>query len=345
MRAYSFFILLVCIVLVACAAENYQMQAASGPIEVQSSTNLYYFSDDDRKIASVETEYAEGGEEFRYRRDPSSVALDMAAEERAQGNVCLNQLAVDLKQAERKNHIEDLCQSLFEAEIEKANASYLHDSSLACVANVEAKKSNGLMEIYLSLELKGASATEPDGVKKYSSLVHRSDSKQSYGAVAAEQKIQLGSSMGWKQLLKSGSCSLNEAVLAKIQKRAIRARKEQKKLELCEQGQKNLRGDLAHLQNLFREYVPGEWLKEYKLNFEHKLFQAKELESYSDWKRCFKDNKSDSMQLEQLADISKELAKKHSVPALNYYYWSENRQPSSIPAEVKSISSEQSEER
>jgi hypothetical protein len=276
------------------------------------SAGVFYFTNDDRKIASLETETTEGGTTFRYERDKKVVAGELAREEMRQGNVCLQQLALDLEQELRKPGIRNLCSVLFKDEI---SDSEMDEGVLVCSAQVEARQEAG--SIQLSAVFNLAPPAKDIRQNRMISSVGRQDFK--IRPEISSQTAVIGKPAGtWKGLLKNGSCSFNEKIVQSLYDNYLAILNGSEKLNRCNQSQQKRMEQLSQLQNEFKEYVPDEWLRSFETEkVELLLRQGAGKDLYSSLSECRKASRMTGDRLQRLEKIAGTIAEQHKVPALH----------------------------
>lgn len=311
--------------LLSCSSGRLQMEPFSSPVDFATEGGVYYFSDNDRKIASLESEYGEGTQ-FRYQRPSALVAEDLAGEEMEQGNVCLRQLESDLESALRKNDVENLCATVFQDEFKDAKRNIINAPPI-CTARAEAHHARDTLQLYLVLQL-GELPHDTAKDRKVSSLGGSDFEKSNNIAV---HKMKFGTAANhWKTLLKNGSCSLNDQVLASLQKDYLTYRRDRAKLGRCNYNQQKKVATIDHLQTQFKEYVPDEWLHEYRTDWVQSALANPSHETYTNLAECYSAVRASNVKLKKLIGLSVTISKKYDVSALNPYAGMPERNLSSI---------------
>lgn len=276
------------------------------------SGGIFYFSNDDRRIASLETESAEGGKAFRFERDKKTVAGELAREEVRQGNVCLQQVAWDLEEEMKKPLIHQICAAVFEDEL--ARNSRDKKEALVCSAHIEAHQDSG--QLQLSVVFRMAPPPQDYRQNRMISSVGANDFK--VGEEISRQSALLGKPAGsWKGLLKNGSCRFNEKILTDLHRSYLAILNGGKELNQCNAGQRKQLELLGRLQTEFKEYVPDEWLKKFKSEqVELLLIPATDRELYSSLSECRAARRLMAERISRLQKIASTIAEEHNVPAL-----------------------------
>lgn len=303
-------------------AAAFALPASAAPlaksIEVDASTAIFFFSGDHEKVEKASTETA-GDLVFRVEREPRAIARDLAREELQKGNVCLTQVASDLKTALKRNQIPRLCRSIFQDDVEDAAREmrrvYLEADYLRCEAQVDAREEGGSLRLLLTfrgqLVSRGAApvklrragfAPEPKG-----------------WALPARDTVLGEAAPDWKGVLKNGSCTLDEKTLAGHLAGYLAQAKEARALARCRSRYSAEVESHARLQRQLQDYVPDEWLKR-ELDAEEReelLRPAAPAESFAGVKDCNEGGRQLAEQLKRLRRVSEKVADRHDVPALD----------------------------
>lgn len=326
-------IILLASSLCACATIQDTLQTSEPPVALESSSSILLFSDNDRKIASLESEFGESNESYRYRRDPQEIAGELAEEELNQGNICLQQLASDLKSANEKGKIQTLCASIFQRELLQASQTYSRiNASILCSANIEVRKSENNLDLSLLFKI-----TEPDSSTKNEwksiSIGRNAASPQQTATTLASYKLNLGNSNNWKALLKDGACSLNNEALIAIQNDYFNTRHASEKLESCQKKQNSNANIATEIQNKFKSYVPDEWLHDLKISYKNEIFREVSNEKIDSLSTCQKLLNKSTSQIEKLGALSNELSTKYNIPVMKFDNEYRSRKMSSVNLE------------
>ena len=282
--------------------------------------DISYFSNDSRRIASVETESAEDDTHFRYERDKNLIARELAREELRKGNVCLQQIALDLEDEIGKSGVRGLCQHIFRDEITT-------QSKGVCTAEVQARQETGTLKLLAVFKF-GAPPTDTRQNRVISSL-GRADFKTI--KEANSQAAELGTPAdNWKALLESGSCSFNAKVVQELYDGYMDILKEDQSLNRCNSIQHKQLEQLTVLQNTFREYVPDAWMRPFlKERVDLLLIPGAPRDYYSSLSECRSARRMTANRFERLQRIAATISEEKQVPALRPGNWIAGRELSS----------------
>ncbi len=291
--------------------------APAGAIEMEASTGIFYFTNDSEKLAKAQTETAESSQAFVAPREARAVAKDLAIEELQHGNVCLTQAGRDLQLALKSKQLLRLCRKLFKEDLAAALHSIgnkLQPDSLRCEANVEARENTGVIRMVLSFRAQLLLKE-----RLTASLKAAGFSERINGWELPTHEAPLGeAAQGWKQILKNGSCTLDEDSLTAFMDRYLGQIHDAKLLASCRNSQLIQADQLARLQRQFKEYVPDEWLKELgSKKFPALLQPPASADFFASVKECREGRAATAEQLENLRSASARIASKHDVPALD----------------------------
>lgn len=304
--------------LCACATIQDTLQTSEPPVALESSSSILLFSDNDRKIASLESEFGESNESYRYQRNPQEIAGEFAEEELNQGNICLQQLASDLKSANEKGKIQTLCASIFQRELLQASQTYSRNNdSILCSANIEVHKNENNLDLSLLFKISEKDPSAQNEWKSFS-IGRSAINPQQTAAIIASYKLNLGSSTNWKALLKDGACSLNNEALIAIQNDYFNTRRASEKLESCQKKQNSNAKLASEIQNKFRSYVPDEWLHDLKISYKNEIFREVSAEKIDSLSTCQKLLNKSTSQIDKLAALSNRLSIKYNIPVMKF---------------------------
>jgi hypothetical protein len=276
-------------------------------------TGLYYFPSDDEKIAERETEFADEHLGFRYSRNPRHVARELASEELSQGNICLKQLDMDIQSGLDDGEIQKLCRVIFRTELAKK----LRGPAPACAMNVEARETKDTIELALVFQLVRSAPTDLRQSRTVASI-----GGDDFSPKVPEMAPRKGAPIGkpastWKELLKNGSCSLNEDQLEEYLERFARQEREREQLARCNLKIKKQTIKLARIQTQFHKYVPDEWLRALKgKDIQILMSDLPNSVDYTNLRECRDASAQAARQFRDLREVASALAEKHNVAAL-----------------------------
>lgn len=312
------------------------LPAPATSAEVNSSVGVYYFSSDEQKMAAAQVERAEAGQEFPAPRDPRDVARDFARAELTNGNVCLTQAEHDLKDAMRAKTIAKMCRAIYKGELAEVSARAREEKqrvlSVSCEASAEARETPGSIRVVLSFR---ASAKIGERVPEKLARAGLKNEPASWELTPFEAPI--GEGQGWKGILKNRACSLDSEALDKHFEAFLKQAREERAFARCRALQADDGARLARMQEKFRQYVPDEWMKDAAGDdLPGLLTPAPGPESSRTLEACRKARENTAEKLEELADLSGSIARKHDVPALKPAAPEEgSRKPASAAPEEK----------
>lgn len=288
----------------------------AGAAEFAVSTEILYYTDNDARKTKLSTELLEEGGGFRFERDAYALAREMAVEELRLGNVCLQQVKRDLRESTQSGRIESICEKVFDRELAASERKKGTRVTPVCTASAEAFDEKGRMRLFVVFQL-GAPKREIRQTRVLASL-GRGDFREP-GLEWMEHETPLGpSAESWKGLLKNGSCSLGKERLAEVEERFLSNLQVKRQLVACNRKNARLADHLARIQAQFRQYVPDEWVQDFNKGKVNPLLKepaaAAPFTSLTD---CVAARNAASQQLEELMEVTREMADRYDIPALS----------------------------
>jgi len=300
--------------------------------EFRTVSKIYYYTDNDEKIAKQEMEISEN-DQFRYSRDPAAIAKDLAADELAQGNVCLMQAEEDMQKIlkKEKEDIQDLCQLFFRYEVDKKERSAVLKRGLpVCAVNIEAHESNNMLELYLVFRYGHPSEKDPRQMRRIASIggaISKENEEQSW----PRYEVLMGKkAKTWRGLLKNGACTINDDTLELVYDNYVEQLKDRKNLVKCNRYQKNKTTEFLSLQTQMNRYIPRTWFKELKSEEANELLKIQpQVEPYKTLAECKSGIAETEERLKKLVKVSEKIADKHDITALDFENYHKGRKLSS----------------
>lgn len=299
-------------------------------IEMDASSEIYYFTSNSGKSSGVSMELAEDGQNFPAAKDPRQVALELARIELGKGNVCVAQMDQDLQAAVKENKVDQICRSIFKNELaeasERARVMRKRVVRFECEAGVEIRETSESMSLALVIR---AFAKVSDRTTRKLARAGVRNPRDTWTMMPFE--TPLGEGSGWKDILKNRSCSLDSKALDRHFENFMRQAREDRSMARCRMGLSEDAEALARMQERFKAYVPEEWMRDAAGDDLPALLRpVAPFNPKLTLKECRAARKAAGKQAEELADLSESIASKHRIPALEPSAYSSGRSPASI---------------